>query len=125
MKDQVIEEIKRLCGKVEWMPGIGHCFLIKDTVCMYMFCADSNSIRFAIPYLAKATKNNKEKMLDLVNKTNREVKYIKAALLDNGNLTLMYDHKIVEGEKPCNYVHHIIRALEFASGYIEEKIKTH
>lgn len=26
MKDQVIDEVKWLCGKVEWMNGVGHCF---------------------------------------------------------------------------------------------------
>jgi hypothetical protein len=122
MKDQVLEEIKRLCGKVEWMPGLGHCFLINNTLCLYMYCKGTDSLRFAIPYLAKATENNKIKMMDLVNQTNREVKYIKAALLDNGSLTLTYDHKVIKGEKPRDYVPHIINALGFASNYIIEKI---
>ena len=123
MKDQVIEEIKRMCGKVEWMPGLGHYFLLNNTLCLYMYCKGTSSLRFAIPYLAKATENNRSKMMDLVNKTNREVKYIKAALLDNGSLTLTYDHKVMKGEKPQDYVPHIINALDFASSYIIEKIR--
>ena len=122
MKDQVIEEIRRLCGKVGWMPGLGHYFLINDTFCLYMYCKGTESLRFAIPYLAKATEDNKSKMMDLVNQTNREVKYIKAALLDNGSLTLTYDHKVTKDEKPENYVAHIINALDFASTYIIERI---
>ena len=50
------------------------------------------------------------------------IKYIKAALLDNGSLTLTYDHKVMKGEKPQDYVPHIINALDFASNYIIEKI---
>ena len=61
-------------------------------------------------------------MMNLVNQTNREVKYIKAALLDNGSLTLTYDHKMIKGEKPQDFVPHIIDALDFASNYIIEKI---
>ena len=114
MKNQVIEEIRRLCGKVEWMPGLGHYFLINNTLCLYMYCKGTGSLRFAIPYLAKATEDNKSKMMDLVNQTNREVKYIKAALLDND--------KVMKGEKPQDFVPHIINALGFASNYIIEKI---
>jgi len=79
MKDQVVEELKRLCGKVEWMPGLGHYFLINSTLCVYMFCKGTDSLRFTIPYLAKATENNKSKMMDLVNQTNREVTYHQCA----------------------------------------------
>lgn len=123
MKDQVIDEIKRLCGKVEWMPGLGHCFMINNRLCLYMYCKGADSLRFAIPYLANASDENKEKMMTLINQINREVKYIKATLLDNGSLTLTYDHKMVSGEKPRDIVPHIIKALEFASGYVKEKIE--
>jgi hypothetical protein len=123
MKDQVIEEIKRLCGKVEWMPGLGYYYMINDTLCLYMYCRGNGSLRFAIPYLATTTDDNKEKMMTLINQANREVKYIKATLLDNGSLTLTYDHKMVSGEKPKDVVPHIIKALGFASSYIKEKIE--
>jgi len=43
-------------------------------------------------------------------------------LLDNGSLTLTYDHKVMKGEKPKDFVAHIINALSFASNYIVEKI---
>lgn len=123
MKDQVIEEIKRLCGKVEWMPGLGYCFMINNMLCLYVYYRRNDSLRFAIPYLATTTVENKEKMMNLINQTNREVKYIKAALLDNGSLTLTYDHKMVSGEKPKDVVPHIVKALDFASRYIKEKIE--
>ena len=123
MNDQVIEEIKRLCGKVEWMPGMGYCFMIKDTLCLFFHCKRTNSLRFTMPYLADATDENIERMMELINQANREVKYIKATLLDNGSLTLTYDHKMVSGEKSKDVIPHIIKALDFASSYIRNKIE--
>lgn len=123
MNDQVIEEIKRLCGKVEWMPGFGNCFLINNILCLYMYSKGSESLRFVIPYLAKATKDNKRQIEAMVNQANREVKYIKATMLDNGSVTLTYDHKVMKGEKPQDFVPHIIEALGFASNYIIQKIE--
>lgn len=123
MKDQVIDEIKRLCGKVEWMPGVGHCFMIKDTLCLSFHCKRTNSLRFTIPYLADAADENVERMMELINQANREVKYIKVTLSDNGSLTLTYDYKMVSGGKPKEVIPHIIKALDFASSYIRNKIE--
>lgn len=124
MKDQVIDEIKRLCGKVEWMPGVGHYFVIKDALCLFFRCKRTNSLRFTIPYLTDVTDENVERMMELINQTNREVKYIKATLLENGCLTLTYDHKMASGEKTEDVIPHIIKSLGFALSYIKEKIQT-
>lgn len=123
MKDQVIEEIKRLCGRVERMPGVGYSFWINNTLCLYLCYKGNESLRFVIPNLATTTEDNKNMMLDMVNHVNREVKYIKAALLDNGSLKITYDHKVFSKENPREVVSHIIKALDFASGYIREKIE--
>lgn len=122
MEDHVIEEIRRLCGQVKWMPGLGHCFLIKDVLCLFFHDKRADSLRFTIPYLANATDENVEKMMELINQANREVKYIKATLLENGCLTLTYDHKIVSGEIVSEVVPHIIKTLDFSLSYIRKKI---
>lgn len=122
MKDLVLEEIERHCGKVEWMPGFGHCFMLNQTLCLYMYCKNIGSMRFVIPSLLTAESDNMDEIMELVNQANREVKYIKTTILDNGCLTLTYDHKMVTGEKPEDIVPHIIKALAFASEYIKNKI---
>lgn len=79
-------------------------------------------MRFVIPSLLTAESDNMDEIMELVNQANREVKYIKTTILDNGCLTLTYDHKMVTGEKPEDIVPHIIKALAFASEYIKNKI---
>ena len=75
-------------------------------------------IRFSIPHLTLVDNDNEKRIATAINETNREVKFIKVMLLDNGSVSLNYDHKITEGEQINEIVAHIIKALDFASYYI-------
>lgn len=122
MDKQVIQEIKQICGCLHSIEHVGCLFMIGDKHCMYMDNKDPCLLKFTVPCLATVTNEEKQQVTYIINQVNREVKYVKTFLLDNGCVSLVYERKIMDGEKPGCVVPHIINALDFASGYVRKKI---
>ena len=124
MKDQVIEEIKRQCGKVRVLNN-GWCHFVYHHLHYLYIPDDANGmIRLSIPHVVNSKEYKKEEVDSAVNETNREVKFIKAMILNNGSITLNYDHRICYGENIREIVEHIIRSLYIASEYLILKLKS-
>ena len=58
-----------------------------------------------------------------INETNREVKFIKATVLNNGSISLNYDYRISNDENIDKIIPHMILALYKASEYLIRKIE--
>ena len=124
MKESVIEEIKRQCGKVRVLNN-GWCHFVYHHLHYLYIPDDSNGmIRISIPHVVNSKWCKKEEVDSAVNETNREVKYIKAMVLNNGSISLNYDHRISNGENVCEIVEHIIKTLYIASEYLVLKLKS-
>ena len=89
----------------------------------YMTGRSEGMIRFCIPHLIIANEYDKEQLTDAINNTNKNVKFIKAVKLDCGSVSLDYDHKITDKESAKDIVPHIIKTLDFAVRYLEERVK--
>ena len=81
-------------------------------------------IRISIPHVVNSKEYKKEEVDSAVNETNREVKFIKAMVLNNGSISLNYDHLISNGENISEIVEHIIKTLYIASEYLVLKLKS-
>ena len=81
-------------------------------------------IRFSIPHICKVCEYDRVRVETIINETNREVKYIKAVILDNGSISINYDHKISKGENASDIVSHMIKTLYTASEYLIQKLRT-
>ena len=51
------------------------------------------------------------------------MKYVKALMLKNGNISLNYDHMICNDASPDRIVRHIILTLYVASEYLTNKLE--
>lgn len=111
-------ELSKLCGKVNELPQIGWHFVYNDQHYLYVSNKDSNFLRFIIPHLAKKTDYDDQTISKAINETNRKVKFIKVVILDNGSISVNYDHKLIEGDCIEQLVPHMISALDFASHYL-------
>lgn len=118
----ILNEIKRTCGVVERLPQMGWHFIYNGRHYLYMKVRDGEELRFCIPHLTKSCDYDSDALTEAINETNRNVKYIKAMVLENGSLSLDYDHKLTEGEKVDELVPHIIKSLDFASNYLINKL---
>lgn len=124
-KEEIVNEIKKKCGKVEHLPAVGWYFIYNERHFLYMNGKDDGIIRFCIPHLVKADEYDPEQLSAAINETNRNVKFIKAVKLDCESVSLDYDHKMTSEESAETLIPHIINALDFASTYLLDKLKNH
>lgn len=121
-KEEIVNEIKKKCGKVEMLPVIGWHFIYNTRHFFYINSNDDGIVRFCIPHLVKTDEYDMEQLLDAINDTNRSVKFIKVVKLDCGSISLEYDHKMISDEKVEFIVPHIIDVLDFASIYLLDRL---
>ena len=124
-QEEIVNEIRRMCGQTIPTPSLGWHFKYKEQVYIYVVGKDESMIRFCIPFVAGLLSNDKELLKEAVNETNRKVKFIKALLSekDDAKVSLDYDHKITDKESAKDIVPHIIKALDFAVRYLEERVR--
>ena len=122
-QEEVVSEIRKMCGQTLPMPSLGWHFKYKEQVYIYVVGRDESMIRFCIPFIAGLSSYSKELLKEAVNDTNRNVKYIKALLSDKdeAKVSLDYDHKITEKESAKDIVPHIIKSLDFAAKYLAKR----
>ena len=124
-QEEIVNEIRRLCGQTILMPSLGWHFKYNGQVYFYVVGKDESMVRFCIPFVARLPLYDKEWLKEAVNETNRNVKFIKALLSekDDAKVSLDYDHKITDLEYAKDIVPHIIKTLDFAVGYFKERVR--
>ncbi len=124
-QEEIVTEIRRMCGQVIPLPTVGWHFKYNGQVYFYVPGKNDGMMRFCIPYVAGLPLQDKEGLKVAANATNRNVKYIKALLSekDEAKISLDYDHRIVEKESAADIVPHVIKTLDFAVGYLKEKVR--
>ena len=124
-QEEIVNEIRRMCGNVKFIPSLGWHFKYKKQVYFYVVGKDETMIRFCIPFVVGLPLQNKEQLKEAVNDTNKNVIYTKALLSgkDEAKVSLDYDHKITDKESTKNIVPHIIKTLDFAVVYLEERVR--
>ena len=124
-QEEIVNEIRRMCGQTIPTPSLGWHFKYREQVYIYVVGKDESMIRFCIPFVAGLSSQDKELLKEAVNETNRNVKFIKALLSekDEAKVSLDYDHKITDKESAKDIVPHIIKTLDFAVRYLEERVK--
>lgn len=121
--DFIIEDIKMLCGNVVRLPGETYHFKVNGLDCLYMKTGCNNYLRFVAPCVGLAPVPLQHEYMAMLNQVNKEIRYIKALLLDNGSIAVNYDCKLLDMKSHQEIVSHIIRTISFASTYITDIIR--
>lgn len=124
-QEEIVNEIRQMCGQTILMPSLGWHFKYNGQVYFYVVGKDESMIRFCIPFVTGLSSLDKELLKDSVNDTNRNVKYIKALLSekDDAKVSLDYDHKITDLESAKDIVPHIIKSLDFAVRFLKRTVR--
>ena len=119
-QEEIVNEIRRMCGEAIQMPFLGWHFMYNGQVYVYATGRDDSMIRLNIPFVVGIKVQDHERLSEAVNATNRDVKYVKAMLLekDRTRVSLDYDHKLSDDDSAKDIVPHIIKALDFAARYL-------
>lgn len=125
-QEEIVSEIRRMCGNVQLLPLFGWHFKYNGQLYFYIPGNDESMIRFYIPFVEGVPLHKTEQLKEAVNDTNRNVKFIKALLSENEDVkvSLDYDHKISEKESVGEIVPHIIKALDFAASYLVKRMES-
>lgn len=121
-QEAIIAEIRKKCGYAEYLPSVGWHFCYRRRHFFYM-AGNETMLRFCIPHLVKASEYDEGQLTEAMNETNRNVKFIKAVLLDCGSISLDYDHRTSPEEPVETLIPHMIETLDFASTYFMNKLK--
>ena len=103
----ITKQIKRKCRMVKPIGKGWYQFVYHHLCFAHKLDMTDGVLRIAIPHVAKITDYNMEKLVTAINETNCEVKYIKTMILQNGSISLNYDHKITDGEDAAIIVDNI------------------
>lgn len=124
-QSEIVNQIRIFCDHVELLPiKADSChFVYNDRHYIYVSSRDKTLLRFCIPHLIGMTGFDKDRIVEVVNDTNKNIKYIKAVVLERGSISLNYDYRISCDEPDTNVVRHIIRSLDFAAGYLLNRLK--
>ena len=123
-QEEIVNEIRKKCGIVEMLPSMGWHFIYNKRHYFYMTGKNEGMIRFCVPHLVKADEYDTEQLSEAINETNCNVKFIKVMVLEGGSVSLNYDHQVTGSERVNEIVPHIIKALDFASEYLINKLNT-
>lgn len=119
---EVISQIEKLCGSTTLLENGWHHFVYHHLHYVNIPNCKNGMIRISIPHICKEDEYGRKKLERVVNETNREVKYIKVMILENGSISLNYDHKISNEERACDIVPHMIKTLYCVSEYLMFKL---
>lgn len=124
-QEEIVNEIRKMCGQTIQMPYLGWHFKYNGQVYFYVVGKEESMIRFCIPFVVGLLSNDKELLKNAVNETNRNVKFIKALLTekDETKVSLDYDHKITDQESAKDIVPHIIMSLDFAVRFLKRTVR--
>lgn len=122
VQEIIINEIKNHCFIIEKISQLGWHFIYNGKHYCYLPSKTNYELHFSMPHVAYASDYEINELVDVINETNLNVKFVKAVLLDNGSVSLDYHHKIEQEEQIPNIIPHIIDALDFASDYLTNKL---
>lgn len=120
-QNELINGIRKKCGRVEYLPSIGWFFIYNKRHYIYINRND-DLIRFCIPHLIKAHDYKINLLLETINEINRSLKFIKVVKLNNGSISLNYDYMLRSDDTAAYVVSRIIGALDYASTYFLKKL---
>ena len=108
-QDEVVASLKELATNLKYFAGVGWWYFKYDDYQM-VYIPDSHSsnlIRICIPHFDSIGHYESEQLSTAINETNREVKYVKVIVLDNGCISINYDHKYDNGNDLYLILYHI------------------
>ncbi|MGM9804479.1 MAG: hypothetical protein ACI308_09920 [Muribaculaceae bacterium] len=116
-QEQILAEIKRKCGAVEQIPSMGWHFVYNKLHYLCFAEQTNHMLRICVPHLVNSANYDSKCISHAVNETNKNVKFIKAVMLNGGSISLNYDHHTSNNDSAQNIIPHIINTLDSASNY--------
>lgn len=118
--EQVLDQLKALGFVINHIPEYGYVFDYEGSQILYPTIDedDSNFIRLAIPCVFEVNDDNREFIAKIVNKTNIDLKYMKATIMNDDNVWLLFEHYSTGEYSLDELLAMMIRSLSFSRKHI-------
>ncbi|MBR5132640.1 MAG: YbjN domain-containing protein [Alistipes sp.] len=120
---EILDEIKLLSDDGQFIAWSNWWhFSYRGHRMVYQPNVDSQTLRICIPHFDNVANYDPEVLLRAINRVNREVRYVKIFILDNGSISLNYDHRCECQADSCAIAKHILETLIFAAEYLKNAL---
>ncbi|MDD5869859.1 MAG: YbjN domain-containing protein [Bacteroidales bacterium] len=116
--------LRAVCSEVVPMAPFGWMADYKGRQYMLSRRPEIDFLRVSLPYL-EVGECGADELLRVVNYANRGVKFVKAMVLNSGNVSLCYDCRVDAGSDYTKLLSHILSALDYTCRYVEHRLKFH
>ena len=127
MDDKVVRELIKLGAEdLQYLPNGWLSFAYNKWEMLYIPGKQQDTytnLRICIPEFRVGARNRLEILTESVNDLNKNLRYVKAVILDNGVICINYDHKCYSGENMHHIVEHMLKVLSFAAEYLCGKVE--
>ena len=122
-KELILQELKALGFDLDFLEEESwYHLLYDDTHILYMPAEDDEDfLRFAIPAIFDVTDENRGSVLEIANKLNLDLKYVKATVMSD-SLWLFIEYKMTEGQQMDDLLEFAIRMLQYCKNYFRQLI---
>ena len=121
---ETVAQIKEMCGNARMLNN-GWChFVYRHRHFVSIPDLSKEMLRISMPHVAKSSEYDRTVLEEIINETNRDVKFIKVIILKNGSISLNYDHKISDGDEIGVIIPHMVKTLCLASEYLITKLQS-
>ena len=96
------------------LPGDTYHFKVNGLDCLYMKTGRRNYLRFVAPCVSQVPVSQQNDYMSMLNQVNKEIRYIKALLLDNGNIAVNYDCRLVDEQSHREVVTPLVSTKSFS-----------
>lgn len=122
-KETILQEIKALGFNLDYLEEEEwYHFMYEDTHLLYMPAEDDEDfLRFAVPAIFDVTDENRAMVLEIANKVNMDLKYVKAVVM-NDSLWLFIEYKMMDGQALDELLEFVIRILQYCRSYFQKII---
>lgn len=131
--EQILQELKSLGFVLNEIPEFGYVFDYEG--CNILFTPiddDSDFIRLSAPLIFEVSDDNRALLMEIVNKVNIDLKYVKAIIMNDDSIWLSFEHYSI-GDYPLDDLLGIMikslsfskeQVLKYINGDIEEDNNT-
>ena len=111
-KDKVLETLRSMGFEPTQIGDAGYVFKYEEMNFLYMpEDNDENFLRISVPRIFDVTVENKVAVMEAIHDTTLKLKYVKANIMFEEAVWIMYEHYLVSNENIDDLIEHIINVL--------------
>ena len=122
-KELVLQKLEELGFAAEEAGDFGYVFTFEELNILYMLDDDDDDfLRFAVPGIYDITEENLPLVLEVVNDTNKSIKYSKTCVYGD-DVWVFYEYHTIGNEHLEEILEHILRVLQITYFLFHRKIE--